>query len=188
MTLALNRRHERTITVVAIAVIALARAASAHPGGHDADEHPKYTGYDCSAMSGEFDAGRKGVITVTVFEGKVIFAPKEGTAAVGSCIAPTVSGGKFYPRAQAEFGASFGKGKLHRRAHSKRGQSHRHARRDRHAPTKLPSHSQTNGHQYPKPDSKRIDRPEHRWLNLRRDLSNRRFPGNYESYIPRSPF
>lgn len=100
---------KRTITVVAIATVALAPAASAHPGGHAGDEHPKYTGYDCSAMSGEFDAGRKGVITVMVFEGNVTFAPKGGAAVVGNCIAPLVAGDRFYPRAQTKFDASFRK-------------------------------------------------------------------------------
>jgi len=100
---------KRTTTVAALATLAFAGAALAHPGGHGEDEHPKYTGYDCTAMSGEFEAGTKGVVTVTVFEGKVIFAPKDGTAAVGNCISPTVAGDKFYPRAKAEFDASFGK-------------------------------------------------------------------------------
>jgi len=93
----------------AVTVITLASAVSAHPGGHDNDERPKYTGYDCSAMAGEFDAGDNRVVAVTVFEGKVIFSPKDGTAAVGNCIAPSVAGDKFYPRAQTEFGGSFGK-------------------------------------------------------------------------------
>lgn len=100
---------KRPTSIIALVTIIVAGAASAHPGGHGEDEHPKYTGYDCSAMSGEFEAGSKDVVTVTVFEGKVIFSPKDGTAAVGSCIAPAVAGGKFYPRAQAAFDASFGK-------------------------------------------------------------------------------
>lgn len=101
--------REKQIIVAVVAAVAFAGAASAHPGGHGEDEHPKYTGYDCSAMSGEFDAGSNGVVTVTVFEGKVVFAPKTGTAAVGNCVAPLVAGGKFYPRAKTEFGAAFGK-------------------------------------------------------------------------------
>jgi hypothetical protein len=53
-------------------------------------------------------AAGKRTIVVTVFEGKVIFAPKDGTAAVGDCVAPLVAGDKFYPRAQTKFDASFG--------------------------------------------------------------------------------
>lgn len=95
--------------IAAVVAVAFAGTVSAHPGGHGEDEHPKYTGYDCGAMAGEFDAGSKGIVAVTVFEGKVIFSPKEGTAAVGNCVAPSVAGGKFYPRAQTDFDASFGK-------------------------------------------------------------------------------
>lgn len=101
--------REKQIIAAAVAAVALAGAVSAHPGGHGEDERPKYTGYDCSAMAGEFDAGSNGVVAVTVFEGKVVFSPKEGTAAIGSCVAPSIAGGKFYPRAKTDFGASFGK-------------------------------------------------------------------------------
>jgi hypothetical protein len=101
--------REKQIITAAVAAIVFAGAVSAHPGGHGEDERPRYTGYDCSAMAGEFDAGKNGVVAVTVFEGKVVFSPKEGTAAVGNCIAPSVAGGKFHPRAQTEFGEAFGK-------------------------------------------------------------------------------
>lgn len=101
--------REIQVIAAAVAVVAFAGAVSAHPGGHGDDEHPKYTGYDCSAMAGEFDTGKNGVVTVTVFEGKVIFSPKEGTAAIGNCVAPSIAGDKFYPRAKTDFDPSFGK-------------------------------------------------------------------------------
>lgn len=100
---------ERQIIAAIVAAVAFAGAVSAHPGGHGEDEHPTYAGYDCGAMAGEFDAGSNGVVAVTVFEGKVVFSPKEGTAAIGKCVAPSIAGDTFYPRAKTEFGASFGK-------------------------------------------------------------------------------
>jgi hypothetical protein len=34
----------------AIVAIVFAGVASAHPGGHDFDDRPRYTGYDCTSI------------------------------------------------------------------------------------------------------------------------------------------
>lgn len=70
---------------------------------------PTYTGYDCSAMAGDFDAGKNRWVNVYVHEGKVVFMPKGGEAVVGQCVAPLVDGSSFYQRATAKFDGAFAK-------------------------------------------------------------------------------
>lgn len=89
----------------------LAFAAAALPAAaHIIDEpdQPRIVAYDCTSMAGEYAAGGKRVVSISVIDAKVMFTLKGGGSVSGECVAPLIANATFYRQATAKFDASFG--------------------------------------------------------------------------------
>lgn len=91
-----------------LSCLAFDGVALAHPGGHEEDDRPPYSGYDCRQMAGSYETDQKKSVRVTVFEGTVIVTPTKGDALVGECVSPAIDGQTALPRARLSFGSAFG--------------------------------------------------------------------------------
>ena len=82
-------------------ISALAYSASAHITDEEESYRPPL--FDCSALSGEFVTGSKTFVTIVAADGVVTFTQVGKAPLTGSCLAPLIADGTYYPRAHANF-------------------------------------------------------------------------------------
>lgn len=103
-----NDRTNAMVRKLAIGLIvgAIALPAAAHVT--DEPDMPRIVAYDCTAIAGDYNAGGKRVVSISVIDAKVMFTLKGSASVTGECIAPLIADATYYPQVRARFDASFG--------------------------------------------------------------------------------